>query len=70
MTTTRTETILALETVAADSAALLDQAIAINQFVRAHRLPLGQFDLAAIHSMQMRAEVMLLEMELRATVAA
>jgi hypothetical protein len=70
MTTARSQTILALETVIADSAHLLNEAIAINAFIRSHRLPLPQFDLAAIHSMQMRAEVMLLEMELRATAIA
>ena len=70
MTTARTQTILALERVIAESKVLLDKAISLNNLVREKRLPIPPLELPAIWTLQQRAEVMLLEMELRAGVTA
>lgn len=70
MSTARTQTIQALEEIIAGTPVILNAAISLNQLIRERRLPLPQFDLPAIWQTQRAAEAMLLEMELRAPVAA
>ncbi len=70
MTTARSETINALENVIAESKVLLDKAIVLNLLIREKRLPVPQIDITAIWKTQEAAEVMLMQMELRAAVTA
>jgi hypothetical protein len=69
MTTARTKTIEALESVAADSRVLLDKALSINRVIDGERLCIRKLDVTAIYKTQETAECMLQEMELRAMVA-
>ncbi len=66
MSTLRSQTIEALEKLARDAAAAVCQALAINESIRASKLPIPLIDPMPIFNVQRAAEVMLVEMQLKA----
>jgi hypothetical protein len=65
VSSSRSQTIEALETTGRCLEAMLARGVRINQYIHVHKLPVPALDLTGIHTTLQAVEVMLREMELR-----